>query len=106
MPQLLRHDAVRLIEASVEALDIAVRSLSSTKRKQFREPSAEFSQEIGLIGASAEQAMAACIVHANGPQALLRDNGSYKTFSVILNDFKLFQTRISIMSTLYFFAIV
>jgi hypothetical protein len=88
MPQLLRHDAVRLFEGSLEALDLAVSSVSARKRVSFRESAAEFSQEIGLIGASAELAMGACLVHAYGPSALLRDGKKYKTFPNVLDDFR------------------
>jgi hypothetical protein len=88
MPLLLRHDSIRLLEASVEALQLAVASLGAGKRKEFREKSAEYSIEVGLIGAAAELAMAACVVQASGPGAILWPSGQFKTAGQILEDFR------------------
>jgi len=65
----MRRHAIRLLEASLESLDLAVSSLGATKRREFREPVATYAPEIGLIGASAELAMSACLVQAYGPRA-------------------------------------
>jgi len=88
MPSLLRFDAIRLLEASLEALGLAVSSLGSQKRVQFRQSSAEFAVEVGLIGAAAELAMSACLVQARGARAIVWPSGQYKTASVILVDFQ------------------
>ena len=71
MPLLIRYDAIRLLEASIESLHLAVNSLGAQKRVEFRQPIAEHSIEIGLIGAAAELAMSACVVQAFGPGLLL-----------------------------------
>jgi len=74
----------------MESLHLAVTSLGSKKRISFRQQQAEHSPEIGLIGAAAEQAMAACLVQAGGPSSLLRSSGMYKTFTAILSEFRTF----------------
>jgi hypothetical protein len=71
MPSLLRHESIRLVEASREALQLAVSSLGSKKRVSFRQPQAEYSIEIGLIGVAAELAMTACLVQAHGTSIIL-----------------------------------
>src|SRR6266545_4483730 len=89
MPPLLRKDAVRLLESAVESLHIAISSLGSKKRVEFRQPQAEYSIEIGLIGIAAELAMAACLCQATGPSAILWPSGQFKTAGAILDDFRL-----------------
>jgi hypothetical protein len=59
MPALLRNDAIRLFEAAQEALHIAISSLGTSKRKEFRQSGAHYAIETGLIGTAAEQVMAA-----------------------------------------------
>ena len=88
MPTLLRYDTIRLLEASIEALQLAVGSLGSQKRIDFRQPTAEYSIEVGLIGAAAELSMAACLIQAYGPSVIQWPSGKYKTAAQILADFR------------------
>jgi hypothetical protein len=88
MPPLLRKDTIRLIEASLEALHLAISSLGRQKRVEFRQESAEYAIEIGLIGTAAELAMAACVIQARGPSAILWPSGNFKTAGQILDDFR------------------
>lgn len=88
MPNLLRYDAIRLFEASVENLHLAVLGLGGAKRTIFRQPAAQFAPEIGLIGACVELAMSGCLVHAFGPSILLWPSGQYKTGGQILSEFR------------------
>jgi len=88
MPPLLRRHAIRLLEASLESLDLAVSSLGATKRRGFRDPAARYAPEIGLIGAAAELAMSACLVQAYGSRATVLPNGKFKPFSQILDEFR------------------
>jgi hypothetical protein len=88
MPSLLRRESIRLLEASIESLQLAVSSLGSQKRISFRQPQAEYSIEIGLIGAAAELAMGACLVQAYGSSAIVWPTGQFKTAGAILNDFR------------------
>lgn len=87
MPTLLRYDAIRHLEACTEALGLAVSSLGAAKRIEFRQQSAKYAIETGLIGTAAEQAMAACIVQALGPNAVVWPSGQYKTAGALLDEF-------------------
>lgn len=88
MPPLLRNDAVRMLEAAIESLHIAITNLGSKKRFDFRQGQAEFAVEIGLIGIAAELAMSACLCQAGGPAAILWPSGQYKTAGAVLEDFR------------------
>jgi hypothetical protein len=72
----------------VESLHMAVASLGSSKRIDVRQPAAAYAPEIGLIGASAELAMSACLVQALGSSAVVWASGQYKTAAQILDDFR------------------
>lgn len=88
MPMYLKRDTIRLLEASVEAISLAVTSLGLPQRHLFREDVAQNSISIGLTGVSAELAMSAIIVQANGEDALRQPSGFYKTGGIIVDDFK------------------
>ena len=88
MPIKLRRDAIRLFEASCEALHIAVTQLGASKRYKHRTYAA-YAIEIGLIGAAAELAMSACLVQAIGQSALvLSGNQHFKSFAQIREEFR------------------
>jgi len=70
MPSLLRKDTIRLLEASVNSLNLALIGLSLPLRNEPREHSSLYSSEIGLIGAAAEQAVNACITQVFGLKGL------------------------------------
>lgn len=88
MPILLRRHAIRLFEASLETLGLAVSSLGATKRRDFREPTATYAPEIGLIGAVSELAMSACLIQAYGPNVNVLSSGRFKPFHMILDEFR------------------
>jgi len=88
LPTLLRFDAIRLFEASMECLNLAISSIGTLKRTEFRQPAATYAAEVGLIGAAAELSMSACLVQAYGQQAITMRSGQYKTAGRILHDFR------------------
>lgn len=89
MPLYLRRDSIRMLEASLDALDLALSQLGSTGRHKVREDGSLNAPEIGLIGSAAELGMTACLVHAFGPSVQERESGGgYKTFSQILDEFR------------------
>jgi len=87
MPSLLRKDAIRLLEASVNSLNLALIGLSLPLRNEPREHSSLYSSEIGLIGAAAEQAVNACITQVFGLKGLLTADGKFKSASQIFDEF-------------------
>ena len=50
MPQYLRTSSVRLIEASQEALHLALIGLGLPARQELRVGAAQFAASVGLIG--------------------------------------------------------
>lgn len=88
MPQFLRRDAVRLLEAAAESLSLALMGLSVPPRLRLRESAALYAPHTGLTGAAVEQAMAACLVHVYGPEILIAAENRYKTGREILHDFR------------------
>lgn len=95
MPMYLKRSTIRLLEASVDAISMAVTSLGLPRRTELRESASENAVAIGLAGVSAELAMSAIIVQAKDEQALQFDSGYYKTGAHIIDDFKsLIKSRI------------
>lgn len=88
MPMLLKRDSVRMLEASVNSLYLALVGLGLPRKTKNREKSSHYSSEIGLIGVSAELAMSACLVQAYGTKALEKESGKFKTGGHILSDFR------------------
>jgi len=88
MPLLLKKESIRLLEASLESLSLAITGLGMPRRIEVRESSSIYATPIGLIGVSAELAMSAVVIQALGPNALLLRNGHFKSGSEILDDFK------------------
>ncbi len=83
MPQLLKSNTIRLLTASVEHLDLALAGLSYRRNRD-----ALHAPHVGLIGASAELAMSACIVQVRGEAGLQADQGKFKTARQILSEFR------------------
>ncbi len=88
MPLYLKRDTIRLFEAGVEAISLAVTALGLPRRYEIREESSENAVAIGLAGVSAELIMSSIIVQAQGEKALHLPSGFYKTGTRIVDDFK------------------
>lgn len=93
LPKLLKRDAVRLMEASVESINLALVGLGLPRRVPIREESAQYAAQVGLIGAAAEQAMSSCLVQAFGEQSLILESGQFKSGRRILDDFRNFASK-------------
>jgi hypothetical protein len=87
MPIFLRKDTIRLFEASLEALSLAIISLGLPNTKKRRVETTRYAATIGLIGSSAELAVAACYMQARGPKVLLTKDGMYKSAQQIHTEF-------------------
>lgn len=88
MPRYLSNSAIRLLEASQESLALALHCLGTPNRGSLRVEVARYSPAIGLIGAAAEQALAAIIVQVRGDEALAASSTQYKSARQILSDMR------------------
>lgn len=86
MPQYLRTSSVRLIEASQEALNLALVGLGMPARHELRASAAQFAASAGLIGAAAEQALSAILVQVLGEDALMSSRTQFKSAREVLHD--------------------
>lgn len=86
MPQYLRTASVRLLEASQEALTLALFGLGIPSRHELRSAAAQFAAPAGLIGAAAEQAMSAILVQVQGEEALMAAPNQFKSAREVLKD--------------------
>jgi hypothetical protein len=77
-----------LIEAAIEHYALAVIALGMPRRHELREEAASFAPAIGLLGSSAEDAMAACLVHVYGSAVAYSRDDRFKTAAEILHDFR------------------
>lgn len=88
MPRLLKREAVRLFESSIECVNLALMGLGLPSRILLREYAGQYAGHIGLIGASVELAMSGCLVQAFGSKTLLLESGHFKSGRAILDDFR------------------
>jgi hypothetical protein len=88
MPQYLRDEAVRLIEASMEALNLALISLAIPVRRDSRASASRYASAMGLIGTAAENAMAAILVQASSAKIIQSNGTQFKTAREILAELR------------------
>lgn len=86
MPQYLRTSSVRLIEASQEALHLALIGLGFPARHELRVGAAQFAAPVGLIGVAVEQALSAVLVQVLGEDALMSSRTQFKSAREVLQD--------------------
>ncbi|MEX2462547.1 MAG: hypothetical protein WD469_14825 [Paenibacillaceae bacterium] len=87
MPPLLRKDSIRLFEASVNSLNLALIGLSLPLRTDIREKGSLYASEVGLIGVTAEQSINACMTQIYGIKGLLTQDKKFKSASQIFDEF-------------------
>lgn len=89
MPNLLRKDTRQRLEASQKALFEALNMIQRPKIKGNPVMLSSGALEIGLVGVSAELAIAACLFEVLGESGIRRsDSGFYLTASEALSRFK------------------
>jgi hypothetical protein len=87
MPPFLRQDAVRLLEAGLDCLNLAITGLGIPRRNKPRVLASEYATEIGLIGSAAELALSASYVQAYGPERLTIQGRHFKTAAQVIDEF-------------------
>ena len=92
MPQVMKNNAIELIEGSIESFNLALVGISLPKIRKTKNSEAKFAPVIGLLGASVELLIKACMVQAKGDGAIYKDGnvetGVYKFGTDVLKDFK------------------
>lgn len=84
MPQFLSRSTVRLLEASLDNLALAMTSAAMPLRHVPKSNEAAFSPVVGLAGVAAEQLLSAIILQIEGDRAALGPDGKYKTAGQVL----------------------
>ncbi|MBU5639079.1 hypothetical protein KOM00_20360 [Geomonas sp. Red69] len=87
MPVYLRKDSIRLFEASVEFLTVALVSLGLPHIKEVRVEETRYAPVIGLIGASVELAISALYVQASGHKSIMTKELTFKPAGQIMSEF-------------------
>ena len=85
---LLKRDSIRLLEASIDAISMAVLALGLPRKYEKYLDVSENAIAIGLAGVAAELSMSAILVQASGEKFLKLPSGFYKTGGMIYKDFK------------------
>ena len=92
MPQVMKNNAIELIEGSIESFNLALIGISLPNIRKTKNTEAKFAPVIGLLGASVELLIKACMVQAKGDGAIYKDGnvetGVYKFGTDVLKDFK------------------
>ena len=88
MPMYLKKDTIRFLESSIETISMAITSLGIPDRIELRSDLAKNAITVGMVGISAELAMNAILIQANGSKSLFLPSGYYKSAGNILEDFK------------------
>lgn len=84
----IKSETLRMLEASVESLNLAITGLSLPAARSGAEELSRTAPSLGLLGASFELALAACIAQAVGESALRRDEKFFKTGQEVLDLFQ------------------
>jgi hypothetical protein len=72
----------------MESLHLALVGLALPVRRESREPASQYAAPVGLVGAAAEQAMGAILVHVYGEDALRAHGSHFKSAREVLDDFR------------------
>lgn len=80
MPQFLKNGTIRLLESSVENLNLSVEMIQKPQRIPIHDMNSYLSIPAGLLGISFELMCSSLIVQIYGEKRLLiKDKGYYKS---------------------------
>lgn len=86
MPQYLTRSSVRLLEASVDSLALAMSAAAAPVRHVPRAPETAFAAVIGMAGVAAEQALSSILIQVDGDNAVFAQGQRYKTAGQVLSE--------------------
>jgi hypothetical protein len=88
MPMYLKRDSIRLLEASTDAISMAVLALGLPRQYEKRPDASENAIAIGLAGVAAELAMSSILVQVSGEKSIKLPSGYFKTGGMIYEEFR------------------
>ena len=92
MPQFMKSKAISLLDGGVESYLLALYGLSIPTVRRSKQQETKYAPIIGLLGASVELIIKACLVQGMGIQAMYNGDdieaGVYKYGTAVLKEFK------------------
>lgn len=92
MPRFLKQDAISLFDAAAESYILCLHGMALPILQNFHKAETKYAPIIGLLGASSELFVKACLVQANGISALYKDadisSGTYRFGSDTIEDLR------------------
>lgn len=92
MPQFMKSKAITLLDGGIESYLLALYGISIPAIRRSKHQETKYAPIIGLLGASVELVIKACLVQGLGIQAMYRDGneeaGVYKFGTEVLKEFK------------------
>lgn len=92
MPKFMKNKALEILDGALAAYRLGVYGMSFPFEGSKRNENAPFAPVMGLLGASAELLIKACLVQANGIDSMYKSgsesSGVYKYGSDVLNEFR------------------
>jgi hypothetical protein len=91
MPQFMKSRAIELLDGGIESYLLALYGLSIPTLSRSKRQEAKYAPIIGLLGASVELVIKACLVQAKGIQAMYKGDAQsevYKFGTDVLKEFK------------------
>lgn len=86
MPQFLTRSAVRLLEAALDSLSLAMTAAAAPVRHTPKSADSAFATVAGMTGVAAEQVLSAILIQVDGDSAALTPDGKFKTAGHVLSD--------------------
>lgn len=92
MPQFMKNQAITILDGGIESYILALYGLALPSLRSPKKADSKFAPVIGLLGASVELIVKACLVQAKGSSAMYKNgdisSGVYKFGTEVLGEFK------------------
>ena len=92
MPKFMKNDAITLLDGGIEAYLLALYGISIPLIRLHRKQETKYAPVMGLLGASVELLIKACLVQAKGKQSMYQDGdiskGIYRFGSEVLDELR------------------
>lgn len=92
MPKFMKNSAIKLLDGGIETYNLSLFGLALPAIKTRRTAETKYAPILGLLGASVELIVKACLVQAKGDSAMYKNNdissGVYKFGSDVFKEFR------------------